>query len=137
MYRLQQRTQYETIPYPLPPKKNQITKGHYHLIIYSITASVVVAPQMISLPVLSIFSLFSNALWDLPNSRPVHSLMLSSYIFLWFWPDLMNGRYAHITAVCVSLRSSVKPVDRKETRKIRTLINEQKSNGSTVSQIKS
>ena len=28
------------------------------------------------------FSLFSTALWDLPNSRPVHSLMLSSHIFL-------------------------------------------------------
>ena len=28
------------------------------------------------------FSLFSSALWDLPNSRPVHSLMLSSHLFL-------------------------------------------------------
>ena len=28
------------------------------------------------------FSLFSNALWDLPNSRPDHSLMLSSRLFL-------------------------------------------------------
>ena len=28
------------------------------------------------------FSLFSTALWDLPNSRPVHSLMLSSHLFL-------------------------------------------------------
>ena len=28
------------------------------------------------------FSLFSTALWDLQNSRPVHSLMLSSYLFL-------------------------------------------------------
>ena len=28
------------------------------------------------------FSLFSTALWDLPNSRPVHSLMLSSRLFL-------------------------------------------------------
>ena len=28
------------------------------------------------------FSLFSAALWDLPNSRPAHSLMLSSYLFL-------------------------------------------------------
>ena len=28
------------------------------------------------------FSLFSSALWDLANSRPVHSLMLSSHIFL-------------------------------------------------------
>ena len=29
-----------------------------------------------------LFSLFSTALWDLPNSRPVHSLMLSSHLFL-------------------------------------------------------
>ena len=28
------------------------------------------------------FSLFSTALWDLPNSRPVHSLILSSHLFL-------------------------------------------------------
>ena len=28
------------------------------------------------------FSLFSTALWDLPNSRPVHSLMLFSHLFL-------------------------------------------------------
>ena len=28
------------------------------------------------------FSLFSTALWDLVNSRPVHCLMLSSYLFL-------------------------------------------------------
>ena len=28
------------------------------------------------------FSLFSIALWDLPNSRPVHSLILSSHLFL-------------------------------------------------------
>ena len=28
------------------------------------------------------FSLFSIALWDLANSRPVHSLMLSSHLFL-------------------------------------------------------
>ena len=27
-------------------------------------------------------SLFSTALWDLPNSRPVHSLMLSSHLFV-------------------------------------------------------
>ena len=26
--------------------------------------------------------LFSTALWDIPNSRPVHSLMLSSHLFL-------------------------------------------------------
>ena len=28
------------------------------------------------------FFLFSTALWDLPNSRPVQSLMLSSHLFL-------------------------------------------------------
>ena len=28
------------------------------------------------------FPLFSTALWDLSNSRPVHSLMLSSHLFL-------------------------------------------------------
>ena len=28
------------------------------------------------------FSLFSTAFWDLPSSRPVHSLMLSSHLFL-------------------------------------------------------
>ena len=52
------------------------------IIINSLTARVVRAPQMILLPVFSIFSLFSTALWDLPNSRPVHSLMLSSHRFL-------------------------------------------------------
>ena len=29
------------------------------------------------------FSLFSTALWDLTNSRPVHSLMLSFHLFLY------------------------------------------------------
>ena len=37
---------------------------------------------MILQPVSSIFSPFSIALWDLPDSRPVHSLMLSSHLFL-------------------------------------------------------
>ena len=54
------------------------------------------------------FSLFSTALWDLLNSRPVHSLILSSSssvcpVFFtlslclarWFWPDLMNGKQDH------------------------------------------
>ena len=52
------------------------------IIINPLTARVVWAPQMILQPVFSIFSLFSTALWDLPNSRPVHSLMLSSHLFL-------------------------------------------------------
>ena len=34
------------------------------------------------------FALFSTALWDLPNSRPVHFLVLSSHLFL-FLPCLL------------------------------------------------
>ena len=41
------------------------------------------------------FSLFSTALWDLLNSRPVHSLMLSSHRFL-FLPCLLPP----FTALC-------------------------------------
>ena len=66
------------------------------------------------------FSRFSTALWDLANSKSVHSLMLSSNLFSvclvffplslcparWFQPDLMNGRHDHTTAVFVSLRWS-------------------------------
>ena len=63
------------------------------------------------------FSLFSTALWDFANSRPVHSLMFSSHLFLCL-PCLLspftvpcemvlarldNGRHDHTTAVCVSL----------------------------------
>ena len=58
------------------------------------------------------FSLFYTALWDLANTRLVHSLM-SSYLFLclpsllllslclarWFRLDLMKGRHDHTTAV--------------------------------------
>ena len=42
------------------------------IIINPLTARVVGASQIILQPVFSIFSLFSTALWDLPNSRPVH-----------------------------------------------------------------
>ena len=61
------------------------------------------------------FPLFSTAFWDLPNSRPVHPTSssvclvffpLSLCLARWFWPDLMNGKHDHATAVCVSLRSS-------------------------------
>ena len=66
------------------------------------------------------FSVYFAAPWDLANSRPVHSLMLSYHLFLWlpcllppftvpcktFWPDLMNGKHDHTTAVWVSLRWS-------------------------------
>ena len=62
-------------------------------------------------------TLFSTSLWNLANSRPVHSLMclpttsslclvffpLSLCLARWLWPDLMNGRHDHTTAVCISL----------------------------------
>ena len=47
-----------------------------------LTARVVGAPRMILPPVFFIFPLFPTDLWDLPNSRPAHSLMLSSHLFL-------------------------------------------------------
>ena len=51
-------------------------------IINLLTARVVGAPRMILQTSFLHFPLFSTALWDLPNSRPVHSLMLSSHLFL-------------------------------------------------------
>ena len=51
------------------------------IITYPLIVRVVGAPQLISQPVFLHFSLFSTALWDLANSRPVHSLMLSSHLF--------------------------------------------------------
>ena len=55
---------------------------HHHLIIYPLTVRVIEASQMISQSVCSIFPLFCTALLDSANSRPVHSLMLSSHLFL-------------------------------------------------------
>ena len=48
---------------------------------YSLTAGVLGAPQMTSQPVSLISSLFTTALWDLANCRPVLSLLLSSRLF--------------------------------------------------------
>ena len=44
----------------------------------------------------------------LPTSSTVYLVFfpLSLCLARWFWPDLMNGRHDHTTAVCVSLRSS-------------------------------
>ena len=36
------------------------------------------------------FSMVSTALWDLPSSRPVHSLMLSSHLFLQLSADQLH-----------------------------------------------
>ena len=85
---------------------------------------VVGAPQMISQPVSSIFpcSPLPSGTWRTPGlSIPWCCLSTSSSVCLvflplslclarWFWPDLMNGRHDHTTAVCVSLRWSWGPI---------------------------
>ena len=52
------------------------------IIIYPITSRVVGATTNDFATSFPNFPLFSTALWDLPNSRPVHSLVLSSPLFL-------------------------------------------------------
>ena len=44
----------------------------------------------------------------LPTCSPVCLVFvpLSLCLARWFWPDLMNGKHDHTTAVCVSLQSS-------------------------------
>ena len=51
-------------------------------LIYPLTARFARAPQIDFAPSFLHFSLFSTALWHFANSRPVHSLMLSSLLFL-------------------------------------------------------
>ena len=90
------------------------------IIIYPLTMRVVGAPQIIWQPVSFIFlcsSLPSGTWWTPGLSIPWCCLLTSSSVCLdfypnslclarWFWPDLMNGRHVHTTAVCVSIRSS-------------------------------
>ena len=90
------------------------------IIIYPLTARVVWALQMISQPVFSIFPSTPLPSWTcqspglsipwccLPTSSFVRLIffLLSLCLARWFWPDLMNGRHDHATAVCVSLWSS-------------------------------
>ena len=77
------------------------------------------APQMILQPVFSIFPVLqSSGTCRTPGlSIPWCCLRTSSFVCLvffplslclarWFWPDLMNGKHDHTTAVCVSLRWS-------------------------------
>ena len=88
------------------------------IIIYPWTTRVVWVPQMISQPVFSIFSCspLPSGTWPTPSlSIPWYCLPTSSSVCLvffpfslclarWFWPDLMNRRHDHTTAVCVSLQ---------------------------------
>ena len=91
------------------------------IIINPLTVRVVGTPQMILQPVF--FSIFPcsplpSGLCRTPGlSIPWCCLPTSSFVSLvfvllslclarWFWPDLMNGKHDHTTAVCVSLLSS-------------------------------
>ena len=87
-----------------------------NIIIYTLTAWVVGAPQIISQPVSSIFPcspLPSGTLRTPGLSVPSSSFHfvvfpLSLCLARWFWPDLINGRHAHTTAVCVSIFTMVR-----------------------------
>ena len=89
------------------------------IIINLLTTRVIGAPQMISQPVSSIFlcsPLPSGTWWTpglsiswccLPTSTSSSVCLvffpLSLCLARWFWPDLMNGRHVHTTAVCIFL----------------------------------
>ena len=106
------RTIYEFYPFSHPSFSSHL--------ICPLIARVVGAPQMISQLVSSIFpcSPLLSGTWLNPGlSSPRCCLPTSSSVCLvffpfslclakWFWPDLMNGKHDHTTAVCVSLRSS-------------------------------
>ena len=90
------------------------------IMIYPLTTTVVGAPRMISQPVSHIIlcSLLLSGTWQtpgpsipwccLPTSSSVCLVFFPFSLFLarWLWPDLMNGKHDHTTAVCVFLRSS-------------------------------
>ena len=83
------------------------------IIIYPLTARGVGVPQMISQPVFFIFPCsplpsgtcrtpgLSISCCCLPTSSFVRLVFfpLSLCLARWFWPDLMNGRHDHTTAV--------------------------------------
>ena len=91
------------------------------IIIYPITARIAWATQTILPPVFSIFpcSPMPSGTWrTLGLSIPWCCLLtffsvclvffpLSLCFSRWFWPDLMDGRHVHTTAVCLSLRRSL------------------------------
>ena len=101
-----------------PPKKNNRIIIIIIIIINPLTARVFGAPQMILQPVFSIFPCsplpsgtcrtpgLSIPWCCLPASSSVCLVFfpLSLCLATWFWPDLMNGKHYHTTAVCVSLR---------------------------------
>ena len=115
-----------TATYKRVHKTQASSFDRYHWLVYSrlvvcpLTVRVAGAARTNSQPVSSIFLCFPTALWDLrtpdmaipwwclPTSSSVCLVFfpLSLCFVRWFWPDRMNGRHDHTTAVCVSLRWS-------------------------------
>ena len=60
----------------------ELRKKNIIIIIYPLPARVVGAPQMISHAISSIFLCSPQPFWDLANSRPVNSQILSSHLSL-------------------------------------------------------
>ena len=94
-----------------------LLKYGVHFTLYlSLNHRVIGAPQTTSQPVSSVFlcSPLPSRIWQTPGCPFPDALCLSALYFVplllclarWVWPDLMNGRHDHTTAVCVSLRSS-------------------------------
>ena len=110
----------EWFQYPSPPSPHTHThtctfpllNHHHHYL--SLSREGCWAPQMISLPVPPFFPVFRcplglGELQACPFPDVVFQTLSPSTFFplaKWFWPDLMNGRHDHITAVCVSLQWS-------------------------------
>ena len=102
---------------------NNSCKTNHSQLSYPLTVSVVGATQMISQPVSSIFtsSPLPSGTWRSPGlSIPWCCLPTSSSVCLvffpfslclarWFWPDLIDGKHDHTTAVCISLQWSGAP----------------------------
>ena len=99
-------------------KDKERTNEHIIIIIYPLTMRVGGAPRMISQPVSSIFpcSHLPSGTWRTPGLStswcclPISSSVCLVYFPLslclarQFWPDMMNGRHDHTTAVHISLR---------------------------------
>ena len=105
---------------PLSHSHNLFPSSIIIIIINPLTMRVAGAPQMILQPVFSIFpcSTLPSGTCQTPGlSIPWCCLPTPCFVCLvffplalclarWFWPDLMNGKHDHTTAVCVSLQLS-------------------------------
>ena len=69
-------------------------------------SSVIAEPRYLKLVTISSSCPFPDVVFPPLPLSVLSSSPLSLCLAQWFWPDLMNGKHDHTTAVCVSLRSS-------------------------------